>query len=77
MLHRPLLKPGEAAAWLRISERHLARLRRAGTGPRYVRAGKTKEVRYPPEEVESWVEAGLVSSTSEESAGEPKEIAAV
>jgi hypothetical protein len=56
----------QVAEYLVVSERHLARLRRAGTGPRYVRAGKNKDVRYPPEEVESWVAAGLVSSTSEE-----------
>ena len=61
-----LLKPGEAAAWLRVSERHLAGLRAAGTGPRYVRGGKNKAVRYPPEELEAWTTSQLVSSTSEE-----------
>ena len=56
----------QVADYLVVSERHLARLRRAGTGPRYVRVGITKEVRYPPEEVQAYVASGLVSSTSEE-----------
>jgi len=43
-----------------------ARLRAAGTGPRYVRGGKNKAVRYPPEELEAWTTSQLVSSTSEE-----------
>jgi hypothetical protein len=63
---RALLTSRQVAAHLLVSERHLARLRRAGTGPKYIRFGKNKEVRYPPEEVESYVAAGLVSSTSEE-----------
>jgi predicted DNA-binding transcriptional regulator AlpA len=63
---RPLLTSQQAAEHLGVSERHMARQRRAGTGPRYIRIGKTKDVRYPPEEVESWVASSLVSSTSEE-----------
>jgi len=48
------------------SERTVERKRVAGTGPRYVRVGENKAVRYPPEEVEAWEAAQLVSSTSEE-----------
>ena len=61
-----LWTPRQVAEYLDVSERHLARLRRAGTGPKYMRVGKNKEVRYPPEQVESYVAAGLVSSTSED-----------
>src|SRR5215469_4886350 len=48
------------------SERTVERKRVDGTGPRYGRFGKNKAVRYPPEEVEAWEAAQLVSSTSEE-----------
>ena len=58
----------QTADYCNFSERHLARLRRAGTGPRYIRAGIDKAVRYDPPDVTEWLETQKVSSTSEESA---------
>jgi hypothetical protein len=56
----------ETAAHLRISERELARKRRTGKGPRFMRLGDEKTVRYDPPDVEEWLETLKVSSTSEE-----------
>jgi len=63
---RPWLTTSDLANRWQTSERTVERKRIAGTGPRYVRVGKNKAVRYPPEEVEVWEAAQLVSSTSEE-----------
>jgi excisionase family DNA binding protein len=63
-----LLTQSEAAELLRLSQRTLERLRISGTGPKFVRIGKTKAVRYRPTDVEDWLAAKLVSSTSEEAA---------
>jgi hypothetical protein len=87
---RPWLTTSDLANRWKTSERHVERKRRDGTGPRYARMGEDKAVRYPPEEVEAWEAAQLVSSTSEEVAagrrshkvksveaqhdGEPKEL---
>jgi predicted DNA-binding transcriptional regulator AlpA len=61
-----LLTQREAAELLRLNERTLIRLRVAGTGPKYIRIGRTKVVRYRPEDVQSWLASKLISSTSEE-----------
>jgi predicted DNA-binding transcriptional regulator AlpA len=61
-----LLTQSEAAELLRLNERTLIRLRVSGTGPKYVRIGRTKAVRYRPEDVQSWLASKLISSTSEE-----------
>jgi hypothetical protein len=63
---RPWLTTQQLATRWQTSERHVERLRENGNGPRYGRFGKDKAVRYPPEEVEAWEAAQLVSSTSEE-----------
>jgi predicted DNA-binding transcriptional regulator AlpA len=63
---RPWLTTRQLADRWQTSERTVERKRLAGTGPRYVRVGEEKAVRYPPEEVEAWEAAQLVSSTSEE-----------
>ena len=63
---RPLWTSRETAAHLRVSERDLARKRRNGTGPKYVRVGIDKAVRYDPPDVEEWLATQKVSSTSEE-----------
>jgi hypothetical protein len=62
-----LLTQSEAAELLRVTERTLERLRVAGTGPKFIRIGKTKAIRYRPGDVEAWLATKLVSSTSEES----------
>ena len=58
-----LLTQREAAAVLCLSERTLERLRCTGTGPRFVRAGRC--VRYREVDLEAWIAARVVGSTSE------------
>jgi excisionase family DNA binding protein len=57
-----LLDQREAAKLLRLSERTLERLRLSGGGPLYVKAGRS--VRYREADLEAWVAARVVSSTS-------------
>jgi hypothetical protein len=82
-----LLTQSEAAELLRLNEKTLERLRISGGGPKYIRLGKTRAIRYRPEDLESWLASKLISSTSEEpelprptpsrrTAGEPKEVSA-
>ena len=59
-----LLTQREAALNLRLSERTLERLRVTGTGPRFVRAGRS--VRYRETDLEVWIASCVVGSTSEE-----------
>jgi predicted DNA-binding transcriptional regulator AlpA len=59
-----LLTQREAALNLRLSERTLERLRVTGTGPRFVRAGRS--IRYREIDIESWIASRVVGSTSEE-----------
>jgi len=61
-----LLTQREAAELLRLNERTLIRLRVSGGGPKYVRLGNTRAVRYRPEDPQSWLAKKLVGSTSEE-----------
>jgi hypothetical protein len=63
-----LLTQSEAAELLRLSEKDLERKRISGMGPRYLRLGKNKNIRYRPEDLQSWVESLVVTSTSEEQA---------
>lgn len=58
-----LLMTAEAAEFLRISKPHLEKCRVYGGGPRFVRLGRS--VRYRIEDLQAWVEAGVVESTSE------------
>lgn len=58
-----LLTQAEAAELLCLSERTLERLRVTGTGPRFVRLGRS--VRYRLADVEAWVTARVVGSTSQ------------
>ena len=58
-----LLTQREAALVLRLSERTLERLRLQGGGPRFVKANRS--VRYRQADIEDWIEARVVSSTSE------------
>ena len=59
-----LLTQRDAAILLRLSERTLERLRLQGGGPLYVKAGRA--VRYRECDLEAWIDARVVSSTSEE-----------
>lgn len=53
----------EAAELLRISPRTLERYRVAGSGPRFVKAGR--RVLYRRGDLEAWTEANTFASTSE------------
>jgi excisionase family DNA binding protein len=57
-----LLDQREAARLLRLSERTLERLRLQGGGPLYVKCGRS--VRYRQADIESWIAARVVDSTS-------------
>jgi excisionase family DNA binding protein len=59
-----LLTQREAATVLRLSERTLERLRVQGLGPKFVRCGRS--VRYRQSDLEEWITARVVRSTSEE-----------
>jgi predicted DNA-binding transcriptional regulator AlpA len=59
-----LLTQPEAADLLRLSERTLERLRVSGSGPKYVKAGRS--VRYRLGDIEVWITSRVVGSTSQE-----------
>ena len=61
---QPLLTQKQCAELLRLSERTLERLRVSGTGPKFVRMGRS--VRYRQSDVEAWTASRVVGSTSEE-----------
>jgi excisionase family DNA binding protein len=58
-----LLTQRDAATLLRLSERTLERLRVSGAGPVYVKAGRL--VRYREADLEAWIAARTINSTSE------------
>jgi excisionase family DNA binding protein len=58
-----LLTQGEAARLLQLSTRTMERLRLTGGGPVYVKCGRS--VRYREADLETWIAARIVSSTSE------------
>jgi predicted DNA-binding transcriptional regulator AlpA len=58
-----LLKQRDAATLLALSVRTLERLRVRGLGPRFVKAGAA--IRYREIDLERWIEARLLNSTSE------------
>jgi excisionase family DNA binding protein len=60
---QPLLTQRQASTVLCLSERTLERLRVSGTGPRFVRAGRS--VRYRETDLEAWIAQRVVGSTSE------------
>ena len=57
----------EAAEVLRLSPRTLERMRVAGNGPRFMKAGRgtRSRVLYKLEDLTSWLEGGVFQSTSE------------
>ena len=64
----PFLIQAEAAQFLRLSERTLERHRLAGTGPRFVAAGRRRIYRI--DDLEAWAAARTFSSTAEVDAAE-------
>ena len=51
-----LLTQREAATLLHLSERTLERLRVSGTGPKFVRLGRS--IRYRPTDIEAYIACG-------------------
>jgi hypothetical protein len=60
---QPLLTQDEVAELLKLSVRTVERLRTSGRGPKFRRI--LHSIRYRPEDVQSWLASGIVSSTSE------------
>jgi predicted DNA-binding transcriptional regulator AlpA len=58
----PLLTEQEAAAYLKLTRRALQAWRYQGRGPRFVKIS-ARAVRYRPEDLETWVETHLRTST--------------
>ena len=58
-----MLSQHEAAVYLRLSERTLERFRVSGEGPRFARLGR--RVVYRQSDLDAWVAARVVVSTSE------------
>ena len=59
----PYFNVREAARYLRLSPRTLERSRLAGTGPRFVKAGR--RVLYRADELNRWAESRTFGSTAE------------
>jgi excisionase family DNA binding protein len=57
-----MLDQREAARLLRLSERTLERLRLTGGGPSFVKCGRS--VRYRECDLEAWIAARVIGSTS-------------
>jgi predicted DNA-binding transcriptional regulator AlpA len=64
MSHDDLLKPIEAAAYLRLSASTLAKARVRGDGPPFLKLGP-KTVLYRRSDIEVWAESRIKQSTSE------------
>ena len=62
-----LLTQRETALHLRLSERTIERMRRVGNGPRFVRINHS--IRYRQQDLDAYVAARVVASTSEEGNG--------
>ncbi|TWD57808.1 AlpA family transcriptional regulator [Agrobacterium vitis] len=58
-----LISPEDAANILNISTSTLAKMRLAGTSPRFVKLGR--RVAYRQTDIETWIEAQSYNSTSE------------
>jgi excisionase family DNA binding protein len=65
---QPLLTQDECAEYLKLSVRTVERLRVSGAGPKFLRIRHS--VRYRPADVEEWLASQVVSSTSEQIAGD-------
>ncbi len=58
-----MMREGEAAAYCRLAQQTLRLFRVKGTGPAYAKLGKS--VVYSVRDVEAWIAARKVRSTSE------------
>jgi predicted DNA-binding transcriptional regulator AlpA len=58
-----LLSQREAATYLHLSVRTLERFRVSGTGPKFVRLGRS--IRYRLADIEAFIASRIVGSTSE------------
>jgi predicted DNA-binding transcriptional regulator AlpA len=56
-----IMKPADAAIYLRLSRSTLAKLRLYGTGPRYTKVGRA--VRYRRADLDAWINARYAGST--------------
>jgi hypothetical protein len=63
---QPLLTQDEAAEILKLSVRTMERLRVSGTGPKYLKIRQS--VRYRLSDLETFISARIVGSTSEKPA---------
>jgi predicted DNA-binding transcriptional regulator AlpA len=61
-----LLTQEECADVLRLSERTLERYRVSGTGPRFIKCGRS--IRYRSQDIEAWLASNTLGSTSEREA---------
>lgn len=61
-----LLRSHEAAAALRLSKQRLAEMRLEGSGPAFIKAGRT--VLYSQADLQSWIALNRRRSTSEKKA---------
>lgn len=66
MTIEPLLTAKPLAERIGITEGCLAKWRLTGEGPRYIKVGR--RIAYDPRDVQTWLDARRVSSTSQESA---------
>ncbi len=62
-LNQSLMTTSEVASLLKVAEITLRKWRLNGAGPRFVRCGAN--VRYQRDEIERWIAARTVASTSE------------
>ena len=60
---RPLLPTQQAAPVAGVAAKTLENWRSAGTGPKFIKAGR--KVLYDPDDIEAWKDANRYSSTSE------------
>jgi hypothetical protein len=58
----PLATPEQVAAWLQKPETYLARLRSNGTGPKFIKRGRT--IRYAWADVHTWANEGRSNGAS-------------
>lgn len=65
-----LLNTAEAAAAIRLAIATLEKMRVHGTGPKFLKLGRA--VRYRRADLDDWLGARLVSSTSEQPQGRPQ-----
>jgi hypothetical protein len=68
-----LLKPEEAAAYLRLSKSTLAKYRHFGGGPVYIKIGRA--VRYRRRKLDVWADARSADSTTDADYGLPSRLA--